>query len=118
MMFIKVGLHLISVKEGAVFNIQPNPKFVRNDVEYGAILLDGNVIGVYPMDLSGDYAKDNVYAMFRNLSKQISDGAKMIQLPIGYKFKSIEEFDEFKAMMKNYSNTEMGDIFYKAIGNV
>ena len=35
-MFIKAGLHLISVKEGAVFNIQPNPKFVRNDIEYGA----------------------------------------------------------------------------------
>ena len=113
MIFVKNGMHMVAIKEGAVLNIQPNPKFKRNDIEYGAILYEGKTIGVYPLE--GD---NNIFDVFNDIIKQINVNKRVIEFPKSFKFSSINELKEFNKIIKDYTDEEMIDIYYKYLSKI
>ena len=119
MIFIRSGIHMVAIKDGSVINIQPNPKFVRNNIQYGAIMLNETSIGVYPLtEIEDNVNLKTVYDVFDSIIRQIESDTKIITLPTGYKFNSIEEIEEFKTSLKDYSKSEMIDIYYKSLLHV
>lgn len=119
MTFIRNGLHMVAIKEGSVINIQPNPKFKVDDVKYGAIMLNDTPIGVYPLtDSSNTSTARDVYTIFDSIIRQIENNIKVITIPSGYKFKSMEEFETFKNALKDYSKSEMIDIYYESLSHI
>jgi len=114
MLFIKNGMHMVAIKEGSILNVKPNPKFVRDGVGYGAIMLNDTPIGIYPLDQTGLYTED-VYSVFRNICKQINDGDRIITIPMSYHFNTVQEYEEFKTLLNEYNNDELIDIYYNGI---
>lgn len=114
MLFIKNGMHMVAIKEGSILNVKPNPKFVRDGVGYGAIMLNETPIGIYPLDQTGLYTED-VYSVFRNICKQINNGDRIITIPMSYQFNTVQEYEEFNKLLKEYNNDELMDIYYNGI---
>ena len=114
MLFIKNGMHMVAIKEGSILNVKPNPKFVRDGVGYGAIMLNETPIGIYPLDQTGLYTED-VYSVFRNICKQINNGDRATTIPMSYQFNTVQEYEEFNKLLKEYNNDELMDIYYNGI---
>lgn len=118
MLFIRNGIHMVALGPNSVINIQPNPKFVRNDKGYGAIMLNmKNPIGVYPLT-SDDTSEKTVYDVYDSIIRQIqmcNEPNGIINIPTGYKFESIDEFTRFKELLTNYDKEEMVSIYYNSL---
>lgn len=113
MLFIKNGIQMVAVKEGAILKIRPNPNFVRKETKYGSLLLNDDVIGVYPLTKQNEYDQ-TLYDVWQDLSTKISNGNTLIDIPIGYKFESYKEYEEYIEMAKSYDLNAMFEIFYSA----
>ena len=118
MLFIKNGIHMVAIREGSVINVKPNPKFVRDNVAYGAIMLNSTVVGVYPLENDERGYQSTVYDVFRDICKQINAGDKIIVIPNSYHFKSVDEYEAFKTMLDTYTNEELINLYYDGIRKV
>lgn len=109
---------MVALWPNSVINIQPNPKFIRNNKGYGAIMLDmKNPIGVYPLT-SDDTSEKTVYDVYDSIIRQIqmcNEPNGVISIPTGYKFESIDEFKGFKELLTNYNSDEMISIYYDSL---
>ena len=117
MLFIKNGMHMVAIKEGSVINVKPNPKFVRENVPYGAIVLNGTPVGIYPLEDTSGYGT-TVYGVFRDICKQINSGDKIITIPFSYHFKSVQDYNEFKNLLTDYSDEELMNIYYDGLSKI
>ena len=115
MIFIRNGIHMIALKEGSILKIRPNPKFTRDNVAYGAIMLDTNIIGVYPLSKKDEYTDTTVYTVWADIQKQINRGDIIINLPLSYEFKSDAEWKEYNELVDKYDPDEMFKIFYDTL---
>ena len=112
MLFIQNGLHMVAIREGSILCIQPNPNFKVERVEYAAIKLNDQIIGVYPMPTTTD--TKTVFEVFTMIMNNVGkDG--VISLPKGYVFKTIEEFEQFKTSATQYSKQDMINIYYDCV---
>ena len=112
MLFIQNGLHMVAIREGSILCIQPNPNFKVERVEYAAIKLNDQIIGVYPMQTTTD--TKTVFEVFTMIMDNVGkDG--VISLPKGYVFKTIEEFEQFKTSATQYSKQDMINIYYDCV---
>lgn len=117
MLFIKNGMHMLAIKEGSVINVHPNPKFTKDGVELGAIMVNDIPVGIYPLEATPNFAH-TVYDVFMNICKQINHGDTVVTIPFSYRFGTVEEYEEFKATLTSYDKNELFDIYYDGLSKV
>ena len=112
MLFIQNGLHMVAIREGSILCIKPNPNLKVERVEYAAIKLNDQIIGIYPMQTTTD--TKTVFEVFTMIMDNVGkDG--VISLPKGYVFKTIEEFEQFKTLATQYNKQDMINIYYNCV---